>query len=184
MSPHRLRRGALHLPARRSRQNANLILARALSTFFLDAVYRPILDRLEGLKNKLDADGRGSGRMGPFAPSRTGPSCLSHQAKSSIVVAASNPRLFSVHPRYYVFSSSIHGLLLARVDRTLHTIGRLRRRSARIRQARLVVPVSFDREWPIETGTTSLACLTFLPAPPIPNPRSAGNAPFPQQVKA
>jgi len=72
----------------------------------------------------------------PFAPSRTGTSCLSHQAKSSIVVAASNPRLFSVHPRYYVFSSSIHGLLLARVDRTLHTIGRLRRRSARIAQAR------------------------------------------------
>ena len=26
MSPHRLRRGALHLPARRSRQNANLFL--------------------------------------------------------------------------------------------------------------------------------------------------------------
>ena len=35
----------------------------------------------------------------------------------------------------------------------------------RIRQARLVAPVSFDREWPIETGTTSLACLAFLPAP-------------------
>jgi hypothetical protein len=26
MSPHRLRRGALHLPARRSRQNGNLLL--------------------------------------------------------------------------------------------------------------------------------------------------------------
>jgi hypothetical protein len=26
MSPHRLRRGALHLPARRSRQNVNLLL--------------------------------------------------------------------------------------------------------------------------------------------------------------
>jgi len=26
ISPHRLRRGALHLPARRSRQNANLFL--------------------------------------------------------------------------------------------------------------------------------------------------------------
>ena len=39
-----------------------------------------------------------------------------------------------------------------------------------IRQARLVAPVSFDREWPIETGGTSLACLAFLPAPPIPNP--------------
>ena len=45
------------------------------------------------------------------------------------------------------------------------------RGSARIRQARLVAPVSFDRGWPIETGTTSLACLAFLPAPPIPNPR-------------
>src|SRR5205809_2247386 len=30
MSPHRLRRGALHLPARRSRQNAHLISLRAL----------------------------------------------------------------------------------------------------------------------------------------------------------
>src|SRR5881409_3028354 len=30
MSPHRLRRGALHLPARRSRQNANLFLREPL----------------------------------------------------------------------------------------------------------------------------------------------------------
>ena len=45
------------------------------------------------------------------------------------------------------------------------------RGSARIRQARLVAPVSFDREWPIETGTTSLACLAFLlPDPQSPTP--------------
>ena len=30
MSPHRLRRGALHLPARRSRQNVNLFLREPL----------------------------------------------------------------------------------------------------------------------------------------------------------
>jgi hypothetical protein len=30
MSPHRLRRGALHLPARRSRQNAKLFLREPL----------------------------------------------------------------------------------------------------------------------------------------------------------
>ncbi len=30
MSPHRLRRGALHLPARRSRQNVNLYLREPL----------------------------------------------------------------------------------------------------------------------------------------------------------
>jgi hypothetical protein len=30
MSPHRLRRGALHLPARRSRQNVNLFLRKPL----------------------------------------------------------------------------------------------------------------------------------------------------------
>ena len=41
--------------------------------------------------------------MGPCAPSRTGPSCLPHSAKFSIAVTARNPRLFSVHPRYYVF---------------------------------------------------------------------------------
>ena len=34
-----------------------------------------------------------------------------------------------------------------------------------------MVPVSFDRDWPIETGTTNLACLAFLPTPPIPNTR-------------
>ncbi len=32
MSPHRLRRGALHLPTRRSRQNANLFLREPLAT--------------------------------------------------------------------------------------------------------------------------------------------------------
>jgi hypothetical protein len=31
MAPHRLRRGALHLPARRSRQNATFIHYQALS---------------------------------------------------------------------------------------------------------------------------------------------------------
>jgi hypothetical protein len=30
MAPHRLRRGALHLPARRSRQNVKLFLRRPL----------------------------------------------------------------------------------------------------------------------------------------------------------
>src|SRR5207247_6985335 len=34
MPPHRQRRGALHLPARRSRQNAHLIFLRALSPCF------------------------------------------------------------------------------------------------------------------------------------------------------
>ena len=33
----------------------------------------------------------------------TGPSCLPHSAKSSIVVTKSYPRLFGVHQRYYVF---------------------------------------------------------------------------------
>ena len=42
------------------------------------------------------------------------------------------------------------------------------RRSARIRQARLVAPVSSDREWPIETGATSLACLAFSAQHPKP----------------
>ena len=52
------------------------------------------------------------------------------------------------------------------------------RGSARIRQARLVAPVSFDREWPIETGTTSLACLAFLPHPtPNPQPPTGDAAP-------
>ena len=37
------------------------------------------------------------------------------------------------------------------------------RGSARIRQARLVAPVSSNREGPIETGTTSLACLAPTP---------------------
>jgi hypothetical protein len=33
MAPHRLRRGALHLPARRSRQSATFIHYQALSDF-------------------------------------------------------------------------------------------------------------------------------------------------------
>ena len=37
MPPHRLRRGALHLPARRSRQNAHLIFWRALSVLAVNS---------------------------------------------------------------------------------------------------------------------------------------------------
>jgi hypothetical protein len=40
MSPHRLRRGALHLPARRSRQNVNLFLRERLF-WLVAAVGRP-----------------------------------------------------------------------------------------------------------------------------------------------
>src|SRR5256885_13104475 len=36
ISPHRLRRGALHLPARRSRQNANLFLREPLGFVWIE----------------------------------------------------------------------------------------------------------------------------------------------------
>ena len=38
-----------------------------------------------GLKNKLDADGRGSGRMGPCGSSRAHPACLSRQIPRSLL---------------------------------------------------------------------------------------------------
>jgi hypothetical protein len=39
MAPHRLRRGALHLPARRSRQNATFIHYQALTATFLKQAF-------------------------------------------------------------------------------------------------------------------------------------------------
>ena len=41
MSPHRLRRGALHLPTRRSRQNANLFLREPLEGYLISRGGRP-----------------------------------------------------------------------------------------------------------------------------------------------
>src|SRR5213592_132302 len=45
---HRLRRGASHLPARRSRQNGNLFLREPLVLLFAITVVKPVLAKAEG----------------------------------------------------------------------------------------------------------------------------------------